>query len=232
MEISSFVAVPLAGMTLAALGADVVRVDPAGGAADAGRWPLTETGESIYWAGLNRGKRSMAVDMRSAEDRDLVVRLIAAAGVFITNAAGRPWHSYETLAERRADLIHLEVVGRADGTTAVDYTVNAATGFPLVTGPADHLGPVNHVMPAWDVSCGLYAALAVLAALRRRDATGLGVPFGCPSTMSLSRPRPTSVSSPRYWSAVGNGPAWVTRYSASTARISPAATGTGSWWWP
>jgi len=174
VEISSFVAVPLAGMTLAALGADVVRVDPAGGAADAGRWPLTETGESIYWAGLNRGKRSMAVDMRSAEDRDLVVRLIAAAGVFITNAAGRPWHSYETLAERRADLIHLEVVGRADGTTAVDYTVNAATGFPLVTGPADHLGPVNHVMPAWDVSCGLYAALAVLAALRRRDATGLG----------------------------------------------------------
>ncbi len=174
VEISSFVAVPLVGMTLAALGADVVRVDPAGGAADAGRWPLTETGESIYWAGLNRGKRSMAVDMRSAEDRDLVVRLIAAAGVFITNAAGRPWHSYETLAERRADLIHLEVVGRADGTTAVDYTVNAATGFPLVTGPADHLGPVNHVMPAWDVSCGLYAALAVLAALRRRDATGLG----------------------------------------------------------
>ena len=60
VEISSFVAVPLAGMTLAALGADVVRVDPIGGAADAGRWPLTETGESIYWAGLNRGKRSLA----------------------------------------------------------------------------------------------------------------------------------------------------------------------------
>ena len=145
-------------MTLAALGADVVRIDPVGGAADAGRWPLTETttetetGESIYWAGLNRGKRSMTVDMRSADDRDLVVRLIAAAGVFITNAAGREWHSYEVLAERRPDLIHLEVIGRGDGSTAVDYTVNAGTGFPLITGPADHRGPVNHVMPAWDVS--------------------------------------------------------------------------------
>ncbi len=174
VEISSFVAVPLAGMTLATLGAEVVRIDPAGGPADAGRWPLTGSGESIYWAGLNRGKRSMAVDMRSAEGRALVVRLIEAAGVFITNAAGRQWHSYQTLSARRPDLVHLEVLGRADGGTAVDYTVNAATGFPLVTGPVDHCGPVNHVLPAWDVSCGLYAALAVLAALRRRDATGLG----------------------------------------------------------
>jgi 2-methylfumaryl-CoA isomerase len=174
VEISSFVAVPLAGMTLAQLGADVVRVDPTGGAADYQRWPLADSGHSIYWAGLNKGKRSMEVDMRSAEGQQLVQRLIASAGLLITNVAGRQWHSYETLRELRPDLIHLEVVGRADGTTGVDYTVNAATGFPLVTGPADHVGPVNHVMPAWDVSCGLYAALAILAALRRRDAGGRG----------------------------------------------------------
>ena len=174
VEISSFVAVPLAGMTLAQLGAEVVRIDPLGGAADYRRWPLSEAGVSIYWAGLNKGKRSMAVDLSSAEGQVLVQRLIACAGVFITNASGRQWHSYETLSAQRPDLIHLEVVGRADGSTGVDYTVNAATGFPLVTGPADHVGPVNHVMPAWDVSCGLYAALSVLAALRRRDATGQG----------------------------------------------------------
>ena len=174
VEISSFVAVPLAGMTLAQLGAEVVRIDPAGGAADYHRWPVTDAGDSIYWAGLNKGKRSMEVDMRSPEGQELVQRLIAAAGVFITNVAGRQWHSYETLSAVRPDLIQLEVVGRADGTTGVDYTVNAATGFPMVTGPAGHLGPVNHVMPSWDVSCGLYAALAVLAALRRRDATGHG----------------------------------------------------------
>lgn len=174
VEISSFVAVPLAGMTLAQLGAEVVRIDPLGGAADYHRWPLTSAGDSIYWAGLNKGKRSMTVDMGSEEGRALVTRLIVAAGVMITNVAGRHWHSHETLSALRPDLIHLEVVGRGDGSTGVDYTVNAATGFPLITGPAEHVGPVNHVMPSWDVSCGLYAAVAVLAALRRRDATGEG----------------------------------------------------------
>ncbi len=174
VEISSFVAVPLAGMTLAQLGAEVVRIDPIGGAADYQRWPVTARGDSIYWAGLNKGKRSMEVDMRTPAGQRLVQRLIATAGVFITNVAGRQWHSYDELSALRPDLIYLEVVGRPDGTTGVDYTVNAATGFPLVTGPADHVGPVNHVMPAWDVSCGLYAALAILAALRRRDTAGPG----------------------------------------------------------
>ena len=167
-------------MTLAQLGAEVVRIDPVGGAADYHRWPLTAAGDSIYWAGLNKGKRSMEVDMRSPDGQDLVQRLIAAAGVFITNVAGRQWHSYETLRALRPDVIALEVVGRADGSTGVDYTINAATGFPLVTGPADHVGPVNHVMPSWDVSCGLYAALAILAALRHRDATGQGADIRLP----------------------------------------------------
>jgi 2-methylfumaryl-CoA isomerase len=174
VEISSFVAVPLAGMTLAQLGAEVIRVDPVGGAADYRRWPLTEAGDSIYWAGLNKGKRSVAADMRSAEGQQLVARLIADSGILITNVAGRQWHSYEQLSAQRPDLIHLEVVGRGDGSTGVDYTVNAATGFPLVTGSPTQGGPVNHVLPAWDVSCGLYAALAILVALRRRDTTGAG----------------------------------------------------------
>jgi 2-methylfumaryl-CoA isomerase len=174
VEISSFVAVPLAGMTLAQLGAEVVRVDPVGGAADYRRWPLTEAGESIYWAGLNKGKRSLAVDMRSDEGRQLVTRLIADSGVFITNVTGRAWHSYPTLRDLRPDVICVEVSGRADGGTGVDYTVNAGVGFPLVTGPAGSSAPVNHVLPAWDVSCGLYTVLAVLTALRHRDATGEG----------------------------------------------------------
>jgi 2-methylfumaryl-CoA isomerase len=174
IEISSFVAVPLAGMTLAQLGADVIRVDPIGGAADYHRWPLTDDGVSIYWAGLNKGKRSVAADMRSPAGQQLIQRLVVDAGILITNVAGRRWHSYEALSAERPDLIHLEVVGRADGSTGVDYTVNAATGFPLVTGPPAHREPTNHVLPAWDISCGLYAVVAVLAALRRRDASGQG----------------------------------------------------------
>jgi 2-methylfumaryl-CoA isomerase len=180
IEISSFVAVPLAGMTLAQLGAEVVRVDPIGGAADYHRWPVTHDGESIYWAGLNKGKHSVAVDVRSSEGQDLIQRLIADSGVLITNVAGRQWHSYDTLVRVRPDLIHVEVSGRADGGTGVDYTVNAGIGFPLVTGPVGLDGPVNHVLPAWDVACGLYVALAVTAALRHRDITGRGERIGIP----------------------------------------------------
>jgi 2-methylfumaryl-CoA isomerase len=174
VEISSFVAVPLAGMTLAQLGAEVIRVDPIGGAADYHRWPVTDDGTSIYWAGLNKGKRSVAANMRTPEGQNVVQRLIVDAGVLVTNVVGREWHSYETLVQKRPDLIHLEVPGRADGSTGVDYTVNAATGFPLITGPAGHDAPINHVLPAWDLACGLYGALAVAAALRHRDATGEG----------------------------------------------------------
>ena len=65
----------------------------------------------------------------------------------------------------RPDVIHVQLLGRGDGSTGVDYTVNAGIGFPLVTGPADHAGPINHVLPAWDVCCGLYAALAVVTAV-------------------------------------------------------------------
>jgi 2-methylfumaryl-CoA isomerase len=180
VEISSFVAVPLAGMTLCQLGADVVRVDPIGGAADYHRWPVTEDGASIYWAGLNKGKRSVAADFRSADGQDLVQRLIADSGVLITNVAGREWHSYDTLTRLRPDLIHVEVSGRADGGTGVDYTVNAGLGFPMVTGPAELATPVNHVLPAWDVACGLYAALSVVTALRHRDGTGQGQAISIP----------------------------------------------------
>lgn len=178
IELASFVAVPLAGMTLAQLGADVVRIDPIGGAADYRRWPITADGASIYWTGLNKGKRSVVADLRSPDGQRVVADLIADAGVLLTNMVGRDWHSYDTLARRRADLIHLELSGRADGSTAVDYTVNAATGFPLVTGEPEHGAPINHVLPAWDVACGLHAALAVTAALHRRQATGAGCRIG------------------------------------------------------
>jgi 2-methylfumaryl-CoA isomerase len=81
IEVSSFVAVPLAGMTLAQLGAEVVRVDPVGGAADYHRWPVTSEGMSIYWAGLNKGKSSAAIDVRSAEGQELITRLIIDSGI-------------------------------------------------------------------------------------------------------------------------------------------------------
>jgi 2-methylfumaryl-CoA isomerase len=174
VELSSFVAAPLCGMTLNQLGAQVIRVDPIGGASDTQRWPLTADGTSIYWTGLNKGKRSATIDLRSPDGQELVRRLIVEGdGIVVTNAV-LPWLSHELLATERPDVVHVQLLGRGDGSTGVDYTVNAGIGYPLVTGPANHAGPINHVLPAWDVCCGLYAALAVVAALRRRDHTGDG----------------------------------------------------------
>jgi 2-methylfumaryl-CoA isomerase len=178
LEISSFVAAPLGGLTLLQLGAEVIRIDPVGGGADLGRWPLAPSGVSLYWTGLNKGKRSVTVNFRDPEGRRLLGDLLAASGpgggIVLTNAAGQDWPAYSELAGIRPDLIHLQVQGHRDGRAAVDYTVNAATGFPLITGPEGLDGPVNHVLPAWDVACGLYAAVGLLAAERRRQRTGAG----------------------------------------------------------
>ena len=61
VEISAFVAAPLGGMTMAQMGADVIRIDPIGGGIDHLRWPVTRDGVSLYWAGLNKAKRSLAL---------------------------------------------------------------------------------------------------------------------------------------------------------------------------
>jgi 2-methylfumaryl-CoA isomerase len=177
IEVSSFVAAPLGGMTLAQLGAEVIRIDPLGGAPDTTRWPLAPSGGSLYWAGLNKGKRSVTLDLRSPGGQRAVADLIASSGpdggIVLTNAA-YPWVSYDALKNARPDLIHLHITGRHDGSPAVDYTVNAGIGFPLTTGDEATAGPVNHVLPAWDVACGLYAALGILAAERHRRRTGTG----------------------------------------------------------
>ncbi len=178
IEGSAFIAAPSGGMTLAQLGADVIRFDQIGGGLDYGRWPLTPDGTSLYWTGLNKGKRSVAVDLRSKEVQELLAALVCApgsdAGIFLTNFPARGWMSFERLSGRRADLVYVNVVGDHDGTSAVDYTVNPAVGYPAVTGPVDDPRPVNHVLPAWDLICGQSVAVGVLAADRFRARTGAG----------------------------------------------------------
>ena len=178
VEGSAFIAAPLGGMTLAQLGADVIRFDHIEGGLDNDRWPITKDGRSIYWAGLNKGKRSIAVDLRSPKGRELLAALIAApgegGGIFTTNMPARGWLAYEELAKRRADLIALNIVGARDGSAHVDYTVNAITGFPMVTGPVGHEGPVNAVAPPWDLATAYAGAMAILAAERHRRMTGQG----------------------------------------------------------
>jgi 2-methylfumaryl-CoA isomerase len=178
VEVSSFVAAPTAGLTLRQLGAEVIRIDPVGGAADTTRWPLSADGRSIYWAGLNRGKSSVELDLGTPEGQRALVALACApgdgGGILVSNLYGRSWLSDDALRAHRPDLIHVQVLGKADGTAAVDYVVNAATGLPFATGPESTTEPVNHVLPAWDLLCGMHAATAVLAALHRRREHGVG----------------------------------------------------------
>jgi len=178
VEGSAFVAAPLGGMTLAQLGADVIRFDPIGGGLDRTRWPVTDEGESLFWAGLNKGKRSICVDFRSPEGRELLTALLAApgsdAGLFLTNFPARGWLDYGALSGEREDLIMVNIVGNHDGSSAVDYTVNPATGFPWATGPRHVAVPFNHLLPAWDAITGTLAATALLAAERHRRQTGEG----------------------------------------------------------
>ena len=178
IEGSAFVAAPSGGMALAQLGAEVIRFDPIGGGLDHQRWPLTQNGVSLYWAGLNKGKKSIQVDLRSGEGQELLQALITApgedAGYFLTNFPAKGWLSYDNLRQRREDLIMLNVLGNHDGTTALDYTVNAAMGYPAITGPEGFDGVINHVLPAWDIVCGQTAATGLLAAGRHRDRTGEG----------------------------------------------------------
>ena len=174
VEGSAFVAAPSGGMTLAQLGADVIRFDRIGGGLDHRRWPLTADGVSLYWNGLNRGKRSVAADLSDPEVRELLSELVARAGNFLTNFPTRGWLAYDRLRERRDDLVMVAVTGSPDGTSAVDYTINCAVGYPAITGHPDDSRPVNHSLPAWDLICGQTAALGILAADRHRSRTGEG----------------------------------------------------------
>ena len=178
VEGSAFVAAPLGGMTLAQLGADVIRFDNVGGGIDFHRWPETPDGVSLFWAGMNKGKRSLAVDVRKPQGQEIVTALITSPGpdngVFLSNFPARGWLSDATLRARREDLIYVNILGNPDGGTAVDYTVNPASGFAYATGPMGGSLPTNHVLPAWDIATGLTATVGLLAAERERTRKGVG----------------------------------------------------------
>lgn len=178
IEVSSFVASPTAGLYCAQMGAEVIRVDHKTGGLDYQRYMLTAEGRSLSWENLNRAKKSVALDLQSGEGRELLVELAAKVGQCITNLPEKSFLSHAAMQARRADMVSLRVMGWHDGRQAMDFTVNAAAGYPLMCGPEDwdpaDAPPVNQVLPAWDFITGAYGAFALLAALRHRDKTGEG----------------------------------------------------------
>jgi len=178
VEGSAFVAAPTCGLYLAQFGAEVIRFDNIGGGPDFRRWPLADNGSSLYWEGLNKAKKSVALDLSHPEGREVAQRLATApgdeGGLFVTNFPVDGFLAYDRLAKLRADLICLRVMGWADGSQGMDYTINAALGLPQMTGPADDARPVNHVLAAWDLLTGAWGAFALVSALMARQRDGKG----------------------------------------------------------
>ncbi len=172
IEASSFVASPTAGLYLAQMGAEVIRVDQIGGGPDFHRWPVTQDNDSLYWENLNRAKKSVALDLSSPQGRELLQELVRKTGQLVTNFPAESFLSHAILSEGRSDLVTVRVMGWADGSPALDYTVNNSVGYPMLTGTGTE--PVNHVLPAWDLLTGAYAAFAMLAAVRHREQSGKG----------------------------------------------------------
>ena len=184
VEGSAFVAAPTCGLYLAQMGAEVIRFDSIGGGPDFRRWPLADNGSSLYWEGLNKGKKSIALNLSSPAGREIAQRLATApgddGGLFVTNFPVDGFLSHEVLRKRREDLICVRVMGWADGSQGMDYTINSALGLPLMTGPADDARPVNHVLAAWDLLTGAYCAFTLVAALLARTRGQGGREIRCP----------------------------------------------------
>ena len=178
IEAAAFVAGPLGGMTLAQMGADVIRIDTLGGGLDYRRWPIAPDGTSLFWCGMNKSKRSVALDLSGPEGREIAMALICSggedAGMLLTNFPPRGWLDYDKLSQKRGDLIQMTIQGDRHGGSAVAYTINPRVGLPAITGPADTDQVVNHVLPAWDLITGQMVAVGLLAAERHRRRHGVG----------------------------------------------------------
>jgi 2-methylfumaryl-CoA isomerase len=198
VEAAAFIAGPTCGLYLGQFGAEVIRIDQVGGGPDFRRWPLAANGESLYWEGLNKAKKSVVIDLARPEGRELAQRLATAPGedrgLFLTNFPEGGFLSYERLKALRDDVICVRVMGWGDGRTALDYTINASIGLPVMTGHPDDERPVNHVLPAWDLLTGAYAAFSMVSAERARRA-GKG---GCEVRVPLSDIAATALANMGY----------------------------------
>ena len=194
LDLSRIMAGPWAGQILADLGADVVKVERPGAGDDTRGWgpPFLkdkagrDTRDAGYFLAVNRGKRSIAVDLADAEGQRIVRALAARADIvlenFKTGALGKYGLGYAELSALNPALIYCSITGfgqsgpRRD-QAAYDFMIQGMSGLMSVTGEADGKpggGPQKVGVPIVDIMTGMYAAIAVLAALARRQESGQG----------------------------------------------------------
>jgi crotonobetainyl-CoA:carnitine CoA-transferase CaiB-like acyl-CoA transferase len=182
LDFSRVLAGPYCTMLLADLGAEVTKVERPGIGDETRTWgPPSVGGESAYFLSVNRSKRSVAVDLKQPEGRALVLDLCARADVVLENfrpgAAERLGLDAATVHARNPAAVYCSITGfgrhGSRERPGYDFVVQAESGLMAVTGAADG-PPTKAGVAVVDVVTGLHAAVAILAALRRRDATGQG----------------------------------------------------------
>ncbi len=195
LDLSRVLAGPFATMVLADLGADVIKVERAGKGDDTRQWgPPFAGGESAYFLSVNRNKRSVELDLKTEKDLGRVRELASSADVLIENlrrgALAKLGLGYDALKEENPGLIYCSIVGFGPGPDenepGYDFLVQARAGIMGITGHHDG-EPTKVGVAVADIVCGLYAATAILAALRRRSETGEGMRIEVPlfeSTLS------------------------------------------------
>ncbi len=182
VDLSRVLAGPYATMALADLGADVVKVEHPRGGDETRSWgPPDAGGEAAYFLAVNRSKRSVALDLKTDEGRDLALALCAGADVVIENfrpgGAARLGVDYAAIRERNPAVVYctISAFGRREprDRPGYDFVVQAESGLMSITGEPDG-EPTKVGVALVDVLAGLNAATVILAALHRRDVTGDG----------------------------------------------------------
>jgi crotonobetainyl-CoA:carnitine CoA-transferase CaiB-like acyl-CoA transferase len=181
-DFSRVLAGPYCTMLLADLGADVIKVESPGGD-DTRRWvpPVTKDGVSTYFLAINRNKRSVALDLRDADDLEAAHELARRADVFVQNfkpgGLARFGLDYPSVSELNPRIVYASISGFGTGggkdLPGYDLMVQAMSGLMSLTGDADG-PPYRAGISVFDVIAGLHATIAILAALNHRTATGKG----------------------------------------------------------
>ena len=184
MELSEALAGPYCAMLLGDFGADVIKVErPAVGDQSRGWGPPFVSGESAYFLGANRNKRSVALNYDHPRGTEALRKMIAAADIFITNQPSRAslqkrGIDAETLCKGNPRLIYCSITGYGftgpkAGRPGYDILAQAEAGVMSFTGEPDG-GPMRYPIAIADMTCGMYAAMGILAALYAREKTGRG----------------------------------------------------------
>ncbi|MEV6636602.1 CoA transferase [Actinoplanes sp. NPDC051470] len=180
-DFSRILAGPYATMLLADLGAQVIKVESPGGD-DTRTWmPPVRDGIATYYLGVNRNKRSIALDLKNPDDLDVAQRLARRADVLIENfrpgGLQRFGLDHETVSDTNPGIIYASITGFGTGKGAsypgYDLMVQAISGLMSLTGDPDG-PPYRAGISVFDVMAGMHASIGILAALRHRDEHGTG----------------------------------------------------------